>query len=205
MTPATRGPTIEGSHQPSGGRRRSSRRTGFGVLTLVALLIVLPPAARAANPSVDQYVESVPTADGDTIGGGNGGVGGGRTTRDHANPGPTRLPHSVRQRIRSQGGSDAATLETIASSPALGAPDSVPASDSGGGSGRGRSRSGGGGGGSGGNGNGNVADEKPPSAIKAATAAAVDGGGGSMGVLAGGLILLTAAGAGIALARRRRS
>ena len=144
-------------------------------MTLVALLMLLQPDAGVANPSVDQYVESVPTAGGSPAPGGR----------------PAQLPAAVRDRIRSEGGADAATLQAVASSPALGAPAS--ASGTGGHSGGSKpDRSG-------------TAGE-PDSPVTAATTTAVpDGGGSSVPVLAGGLILLTAAGAGMALARRRRS
>jgi hypothetical protein len=142
-------------------------------VALVALLMLLQPAAGMANPSVDQYVESVPTADGHlpAAGGGSGGRS-------------ADVPAAIRGRIRAEGGSDAATLEAVASSPTLGAPAS--------GSGRARSGSTRAG-----------AAGKPPSTAAAATVAAVDGGGNSIAVLVGGLILLTAVAGAVALARRR--
>jgi hypothetical protein len=143
------------------------------VLTLVALLMILPPVAGAANPSVDQYVESVPSASGP--GPGDGGDDGG-PTHGHA----TTLPPATRKAIRAEGGSDAGALEAIASSPALGAPDT------------GGARSGSG-----------AKAPRAGASTKPAAAATVDGGGSSVAVLAAGLILLTVVACGTALARRR--
>jgi hypothetical protein len=132
------------------------------------------PAAAGANPSVDQYVESVPTGDGGTSGGGG------------AKPEGGTLPQRVRDRLQEEGGSDAAQLEAVATSPALGAPaagkpapttrrdDATPR-----------------------------ADAPKPSALDAATTAAVDNGGAPIGVLVGGMLALTAIAGAAAFARRR--
>jgi hypothetical protein len=84
------------------------------VLALV-LLMLLPSATAAVaeastSPSVDQYVESVPTAGGDT------------TTHPGRGGHGQALTPGVKRRIRQGGGSDARKLEAIAVSPALGAP-----------------------------------------------------------------------------------
>jgi hypothetical protein len=79
------------------------------VVALV-LLTILPPVAAAApvkEPAVDQYVESVPRADG-----GN----------DAAPRQDRELPPSLEEQIQQTGGEDAAALEAVAESPALGAP-----------------------------------------------------------------------------------
>lgn len=66
--------------------------------------------------AVDQYVECIPTSDGDDAnnesGAGGGGNGGGGTT----------LSPSVSSQIDSQAGSDAPLLKEVASSPRYGAP-----------------------------------------------------------------------------------
>jgi len=69
------------------------------------------PAAGASNPSVDQYVERVPSAGGDGAPRENPRSGGGEG-----------LSPSV-QRQLDQAGRSAEALEAIAGSPALGAPD----------------------------------------------------------------------------------
>jgi hypothetical protein len=154
--------------------------------------MILPPAATAAsgadpsNPSVNQYVESVPSSHG-----GQPPSGGGSSPSSH-------LPASVRHRIAAQGGADAKQLESVATSPALGAP-SAPNADGGG---KGKSnRSGTGGTGSGGA--ASAADERSPSAISAVATAATGGNGDSVVILVAGLALITALAAAIALARRR--
>src|SRR5215208_4103253 len=109
-TTGRRGPLLPASLS---GRRRTA------VLVLALLMLLSSTAAvnlaeASTNPSIDQYVESVPSAGGDRSPQG----------QPHSNAGS--LPPNVRERIRSQGGSDAAQLETIASSPALGAPAPTP-------------------------------------------------------------------------------
>jgi hypothetical protein len=101
---------------PSGGRGLRSLpaigRVAAPVVALV-LLMILPPAATAApvrDPAVEQYVESVPGADGgDSTPGGGPRSGGG-------------LPSDVQRQIQQEGGADAAALKAVASSAALGAP-----------------------------------------------------------------------------------
>ena len=66
-------------------------------------------------PSIDQYVESVPT-----------GAGRSAPAQPQAK-GTEPLPKQVSQRLEAEGGSDARQLETIATSPALGAPAPRPA------------------------------------------------------------------------------
>ena len=120
------------------------------------------------DPAVDQYVESVPTSGGDPRKPGGGG-----------------LPPGVKRQLEREGGADAAALEAVASSGALGAPASdgrrraskADASDSG--------------------------SNPRPSALEALTSAAVSDDGSAGGWLIAGLALLTVALAGTALARRR--
>ena len=74
-----------------------------------------PQAAQAQSPgsnapSIDQYVESVPT-------------GSGRSEAPSRETGSAEpLPRQVAEGIEAEGGTDASQLETIATSPALGAP-----------------------------------------------------------------------------------
>ena len=177
------------------------RRAPLAGVTLGALL-VLPSAAMAApgngtdpsNPSLDQYVESVPSSHGDHPKPPSGGSSHGG-----------QLSASVRHRINAHGGADAKQLQAVATSPALGAPTSSSAG-SGGGGGAG-SGSGGGGGSAGGGQSGadtpSVADEGGPSSLSAITSAASHGDGSSIGVLVAGLLLISAVAVGLALVRRR--
>jgi hypothetical protein len=153
--------------------------------------MILPPAATAAsgadpsNPSVNQYVESVPSSHG-----GQPPSGGGSSPSSH-------LPASVRHRIAAQGGTDAKQLESVATSPALGAPPAPNAASGG------KGKGGTGSGGTGSGGAPSAADERSPSAISAVATAATGGNGNSVVILVAGLALITALAAAIALARRR--
>jgi hypothetical protein len=168
------------------------------VLAFVVLMI-LPPAATAAtgadpsNPSLDQYVESVPTSHGDPPPGGGSSQGHITTSTGH-------LPASIRHDIAARGGRDATQLEAIATSPAFGAPATAVRSTAGGGA------TGGDTGGS------RHADKSPaapvradhrPSGIAALADSATRSGGGSIGLLLGGVVLISALLGGTALARRR--
>jgi hypothetical protein len=109
----------------------------------------------------------------------------------------------VRRQINARGGSDAKQLETVASSPALGAPTSSPAGTSGG---QRDSRNGSGSGRGGSRGDSAPAPaEHGPSAFSAIATAATHGGGSSIGALVVGLLLISAVAVGLALVRRRRS
>jgi len=97
------------------GRRGESRSLpAIGrVASVVALVLltILPPVAAAApvkEPAVDQYVESVPGADGGNGAAPRSGAGG--------------LPPRIERQIERRGGQDAEALEAVGSSPALGAP-----------------------------------------------------------------------------------
>ena len=177
------------------------RRAPLAGVALAALLALPSPATAApgngtdpSNPSLDQYVESVPSSHGDHPGPPSGGSSHGG-----------QLSASVRHRINAHGGSDAKQLEAVATSPALGAPTSSSAG-SGGGGGAG-SGSGGGGGSAGGGQSGadtpSVADEGGPSSLSAITSAASHGDGSSIGPLVAGLLLISAVAVGLALLRRR--
>ncbi len=86
-------------------------RVAAPVVALV-LLTILPPAAAVAqvrDPAVDQYVESVPGATGDT-----------GTPKGGAGPDGGGLPSDLKRQIESEGGADAAALEAVGSSPELG-------------------------------------------------------------------------------------
>lgn len=186
------GPSVNRSrsgHRRRGPSGRAFSRIPVAVLAFVVLML-LPPAATAAgadpsNPSLDQYVESVPTS--------HGGAPppNGTTTRGH-------LSTSVRHQIAQRGGADATQLQAIATSPAFGAPVDAVASASG------RQA------GSSGSGSGATRRTTPqpaaasrPSGVDAFTTAATHGGGGSVGVLAIGLVVITLMAGGIALSRRR--
>jgi hypothetical protein len=191
------GPSVNRSrsgHRRRGPSGRAFSRIPVAVLAFVVLML-LPPAATAAsgadpsNPSLDQYVESVPTSHGDPPPGGG-------STRGHIST--THLPASVRHQIAAHGGRDATQLQAIATSPAFGAPADAVASTSG------RPA------GSPGSGSGAARRSPPeapaasrPSGVDAFTTAATHGGGGSVGVLAIGLVVITLMAGGIALSRRR--
>jgi hypothetical protein len=80
---------------------------------LVALFVALAwsGTAMAGDPLVDQYTEQVPTAAGPTGSGGN----------DNGNS-STPLPSSIQTKLDQQGGTDAKTLEKVATSSRYGAP-----------------------------------------------------------------------------------
>jgi hypothetical protein len=147
------------------------------VLALV-VLIVLPPAALAESPSLDQYVERVPTAHGDEPPG-------------TAPPGrAVHLPPGVQRQIDRGGGADAKQLEAVAGSPSLGAPPTGAGARAGGAGGSAEAT-------------GGAAPAATPGVVGAATGAATGSGAGRW--LVGGLLLVTAVAAGTALARRRRA
>jgi hypothetical protein len=194
------GPSVNRStsgHRRRGPSGRAFSRIPVAVLAFVVLML-LPPAATAAsgadpsNPSLDQYVESVPTSHGDPPGGGG-------STRGHISSAP--LPASVRHQIAAHGGRDATQLEAIATSPAFGAPAAAVASTSGGSTGTSGA----------GSGSARHPTAQPPAAsgasrpsgVDAFTTAATHGGGGSIGVLAIGLVVITLMAVGLALSRRR--
>jgi hypothetical protein len=96
---------------------RSVRAAALAVLAAALLSTALPAAAPAddlgltvpGNQSAgDQYVETLPTTKGPRAPRG----------RKHAK----KLSNGVTRKLQKQGGSDAATLEKLATSPALGAP-----------------------------------------------------------------------------------
>jgi hypothetical protein len=80
----------------------------------LVLLTILPPAGAAAqgnDPAVGQYVESVPSTDGD------------RAPNNEPRSGGGDLPSGVSREIQREGGEDAEALEAVGTSPALGAPE----------------------------------------------------------------------------------
>ncbi|HEX2088136.1 MAG TPA: hypothetical protein VHF89_20785, partial [Solirubrobacteraceae bacterium] len=86
----------------------------FAVLLIVLLLVPASASAQvpgqAPNPSIDQYVESVPTTKGS------------RYTRGGDRERPAELPPGVERRLERRAGADAQALKDIATSRALGAP-----------------------------------------------------------------------------------
>lgn len=92
-------------------------------------MLALPAPALAQqspSPSVDQYVERVPTAEGPKP-----SAAGPKYKRN------ARLPANVRQRLREEGGADAQALEDIATAAGLGAPEQPRGGTGGGSSGEG--------------------------------------------------------------------
>jgi hypothetical protein len=156
------------------------------VVSAWVVLMILPPAAMAgsgadpSNPSLDQYVESVPTSHGDPPPAGRSGNGRASTPQ---------LPAAIRQRIVAQGGSDATQLERAGSSPAWGAPATraVPGGRSARGGGRARG----------------AVEQDRPSLLSSLANGATEGGSGGTGALVAGLLLVTGAIGGTALVRRR--
>jgi hypothetical protein len=178
------------------GHRRVGPGARLAALAVAVLLAAFPAAASAASGSGgevstvvpgdqsagDQYVETLPTARGPRAPG-----------RDkHAK----RLSRGVAGKLERLGGSDAATLKALATSPALGAP-------AGSGSGKGKAseeasgararadRSGG-------------KHRDPESAVPSAAIKAVDGGDAGLGWLVLALLAITALSLGAVGYRRRR-
>jgi hypothetical protein len=164
--------------------------------------MILPPAATAAsgadpsNPSLDQYVESVPSSHGDKTPPAG-------SSRGH-------LSSSVSHEIAKRGGADAKQLEALATSPALGAPTSTATPSSPGVAGSRGGQTGRTPGGSGGSARGAARaplaiGARTPSGLHAIATAATSGEGSSIGLLAGGLVLITALLGGTALVARRNN
>lgn len=125
------------------------RGKGKTSVLLTAALLAAPSAAAAASPSLDQYVESVPSPKGPqrptpasqnqgthkhsgggaarTGGGGNGGSGGSGGTGGNSTNGNSAsgLPSTVQSALQAQGGSAASTLTKIATDPSRGAPQAA--------------------------------------------------------------------------------
>lgn len=159
-------------------------RLGLSCVIALVLLMGLPAVGSAAsNPSLDQYVESVPSA-----GGGGNAPGGSAPQASH-------LPAPVQHQIDAQGGSDAKALQALAGSPAAGAPAQAP--------GRGGSAAGGSGrsGGSS-SGSGGKSGSRPPTA--AIDTASANGDSSHLGWLVAGLVIVTLAIGGAGLMRRGR-
>jgi hypothetical protein len=137
------------------------------------LLTILPAGVAAAEPpAAHQYLESVPPTAGD------------RGSDTAPNPTGTQLADSIERRIEARGGEDADALKALASSGALGAPqstgsDASPADRTG--------------------------DDDSPSGLGAAISAPTDGDAGAIGALLGGVLAVTAVAAATVAARRRRS
>jgi hypothetical protein len=93
------------------GHRRAPRRAALGLLLGALLLAPAAPASGEAPDdfsAADQYVETLPTSRGPSA----------TKTRKR---GTTPLPAGVAAKLSSQGGSDAAALETVATSSDFGA------------------------------------------------------------------------------------
>lgn len=93
-------------------------RIGIALLALVAGL-VFAGTAMAAPPVIDQYQEPLPTGGGNEHTGGNGGSGG----SGGSSGGGAQLPSSTQTNLQSSVSAPVAdALETVATSPDLGAP-----------------------------------------------------------------------------------
>lgn len=88
-------------------------------LAAATVLLVSAGAARAASPpAIDEYVESVPTADGST-GSGTGSSTGSATA---AHPARTAISRTAARAVERSGGPDKQVLEQVATSARYGAP-----------------------------------------------------------------------------------
>jgi hypothetical protein len=92
---------------------RGGKRGFLVTVTVLGTLLALAGPASAQSPcgvsAVDQYVECIPTGDGENSSGANQSSGG-------------SLPPSVANAIQSAGGEDAQVLEQVATSSRYGAP-----------------------------------------------------------------------------------
>ena len=93
--------------------RRTNLRLALALAAVVPLVAAVPASAAddppTDNPAIAVYIEQVPTS--------KGPVAAGRQ-----NKGGKGLAPSAREKVRQQGGQDAAALEEIATSPNYGAP-----------------------------------------------------------------------------------
>jgi hypothetical protein len=142
--------------------------------------MLLPSAAIAsANPSVDQYVESVPSVGGTPPPG----------TSPRSPGGAGALPPDLQRRIDASGGTDARQLEAVVTSPALGAPAPRERAEAA------RAR--------GGAPAPSASEPARPAAIKAAIGAGSHGDGTPFGWLLAGWLATTAVAILAAVLRRR--
>jgi hypothetical protein len=137
---------------------------------VVALLTILPAAVAVAAepPAAHQYVESVPPAGGDR----------GDDPNEPAEP----LPADVQRQVQAQGGADAAALEAVATSPALGASRADKETE---------------------NAAENGSDVEGPSTARTAATAPAEGDSSTMAILLAGVAVVSVVAAGFAVARRR--
>jgi hypothetical protein len=175
---------------------RGARATALAVLAAALLSTALPASASAGKSSNDtgltvpgnqsagdQYVETLPTTKGPRAPG----------RHKHAK----KLSKGITRKLQQQGGSDAATLQQLATSPALGAPVDNGAKGKGShakgsqGSRVGRSQNG--------KRHGGSAPAVPSAAIHA-----VDGGAAGLGWLALGILAITAVSLGAVGYQRHR-
>jgi hypothetical protein len=162
--------------------------------------LVFAGAALADDPGyVDEYYEPLPTGGGNEHTGGSGGSGG---SGGGGGSGSYELPSATQENLSSSVSAPVAeALESVATSPELGAPQGTIRK-------REKARQGDAGSGSGSDSSDPVVVRVEPlegSPLTDAVAAATDGGNSHLlGVLAA-LAGITAGAAGLALARRRRS
>jgi hypothetical protein len=155
-------------------------------LTLMLLPALRPSVAHASDPldfsAGDQYVETLPTAKGPKV-----------TENAPKHRKGAGLSEGVQRKLQAQGGSDVATLQSVAESPQLGAPQSSGSSDGDSGSASDGSQKG----------KGNAVRKGTPSVPSAAINAA-GGSGSGLGWLVVSLPLITALALG-AFGIQRRS
>ena len=146
------------------------------MLALPAAALAQAPGEISPDPSVNQYVESVPTSKGSKPSTGGGGKG-------------DKLPPAVERRIEREAGADAADLEAIATEPDAGAPAARKG-------GRDRSDTA--------SGKREPAPEvEDKAALSAAAEATFGSDGGGLGLLLVGILGTTVLVGGFALSRRR--
>lgn len=153
-------------------------------------MLALPAPALAQqspSPSVDQYVERVPTAEGPKP-----SAAGPKYKRN------AKLPENVRERLREEGGEDAQALEDITTAAGLGAPGPPQGEREAGGAPRRGSPV------PGGTPSRAVPGDGTGKGTVPAIAGAAFGSGSATALLVGGLLLTTAVMGAAALSRRRR-
>ncbi|MEA2431030.1 MAG: hypothetical protein QOF65_522 [Thermoleophilaceae bacterium] len=164
---------------------------------LLAGTLLAAPSAAVASPSLDQYVESVPSSQGPQR---PAPPSHGHTSETSGKGGsaPTQLPAATRHALARLGGSSAPALNAIATDPGRGAPTgATPTTKSGSGGGHVPSRNGRQGGGS-------STPSSSPSALSAAVHGAGSGQGAQLPLLLLGLLAITAVSAAMALRSRTR-
>jgi hypothetical protein len=178
---------------PYPGRRRVALAS-LTAIVLAALVAALPAVAPASsfdstgsdpyaatpnNSAGDQYVETLPTTKGPRA----ADKGKGKHVK--------KLDAALRQKLAKLGGSDAATLSALATSPGLGAPGSSATTGKSGGAGKGRAGH-------------RERDTRNAPAVPSAAINAVDGGDAGLGWLVLGILAITGLALGALALQRHR-